>query len=113
MLTSMVRPSGTPSLQPSPQKSIHIESHDTPSLVAELEGILKQLPTEGENPGADIYGKDIGIFYQSDEVTWMNSAPQGCSRFESDVKPTEEQKKMFERAVEIVGILEKRGEVAA
>ncbi|KZV66069.1 hypothetical protein PENSPDRAFT_102533 [Peniophora sp. CONT] len=110
LLSSMVRPDGTPSLQPHPQKSIHVESDDTSALVEELETILKGLPTEGDNPGADIYGKDIGIMYQSENVSWMNTAPQGCSRMESDVKPSEEQKKQFGRAVEIVDILSKRGQ---
>ncbi|VDC05909.1 unnamed protein product [Peniophora sp. CBMAI 1063] len=112
-LSSMVRPDGTPLLQPYPQKFIYVRFNETPALVEELESLLKGLPTEG---GGDFYGKDVGIMYQSESLRWMNTmdtAPQGCNVdwMESDVKPSREQKKHFERAIEIVDILEKRGKL--
>jgi hypothetical protein len=84
-------------------------SEDTTSLVKELEGILRKLPKE-EVPSADIYGRNIGIFWQGpDGFEWTNSAPQGCGTFESSVVVKEDDKKGFDRAVEITEVLVKRG----
>ena len=90
-------------------KSIPI-SDDTTVLVKELEGILRKLPKE-EMPSKDIYGRDIGIFWEGAEFTWVNSAPQGCGTFDGDssVVVTEDDKKAFDRAVEITEILVQRG----
>ncbi|VDC05910.1 unnamed protein product [Peniophora sp. CBMAI 1063] len=112
-LFSMVRPDGTPFLQPYPQKFIYVGFNDTPALVQELESLFKGLPTEG---GGDFYERDVGVMYQSESLRWMNTmdtAPQGCNVdwIERDVKPSAEQKKHFERAIEIVDILEKRGKL--
>lgn len=84
-------------------------SEDTTSLVKELEGILRKLPKE-DVPLADIYGRNIGIFWKGpDEFEWVNSAPQGCGTFEGSIEVTEDDKKAFDRAVEITEILVKRG----
>ena len=86
-------------------------SEDTTSLVKELEGILRKLPKE-DVPSADIYGRNIGIFWQGqgpDGFEWTNSAPQGCGTFESSIVVTEDDKKAFDRAVEITEVLVKRG----
>jgi hypothetical protein len=84
-------------------------SDDTTTLVKELGGILRKLPTE-EVPSADIYNRDIGIFWQGpDGFMWANSAPEGCSQTESGVVVTKEDKEAFNRAVEITEILVKRG----
>lgn len=84
-------------------------SGDTTTLVKELEGILRKLPTE-EVPTADIYDRDIGIFWQGpDGFMWANSAPQGCSQSEGGTVVTKEDKDAFNRAVEITEILVKRG----
>ncbi|KAI0036997.1 hypothetical protein K488DRAFT_39963 [Vararia minispora EC-137] len=107
-LSSKIRPDGTPSLQAQDLKAIHPSTEDNVSLLAELESILNKLPTE-DVPSSDIYGRDIGIFYQSPDLTWINAAPQGCARFESDVKVTEEDKTAFGRAVEIIETLVQRG----
>ncbi|KAI9465787.1 hypothetical protein BJY52DRAFT_1220528 [Lactarius psammicola] len=89
-------------------KSIPI-SDDTTSLVKELEGILRKLPTE-EVPSNDIYGRNIGIFWEgADGFAWANSAPQGCGRFDSGIVVTEDHKEAFNRAVEITEILVQRG----
>ncbi|KAF8273508.1 hypothetical protein EI94DRAFT_1564159 [Lactarius quietus] len=89
-------------------KSIAI-SDDTTKLVKELEGILRKLPVE-EMPSSDIYGRNIGIFWEgADGFTWVNSAPQGCGTFDSSVVVTEDDKKAFNRAVEITEILVQRG----
>jgi hypothetical protein len=92
-------------------KSIPI-TDDTARLIGELGGILRKLPTE-DFPSTDIYGKDIGIFWQGpDEFVWVNSAPEGCGGSEggsTTVTVTEDDKKAFDRAVEITEILVKRG----
>ncbi|KAH9072985.1 hypothetical protein EDB83DRAFT_2505323 [Lactarius deliciosus] len=89
-------------------KSIQI-SDDTTNLVKELEDILRKLPTE-EVPSNDIYGRNIGIFWQgADGFAWANSAPQGCGRFDSGIVVTEDHKKDFGRAVEITETLVQRG----
>ncbi|KAI0266404.1 hypothetical protein BC834DRAFT_874437 [Gloeopeniophorella convolvens] len=108
LLISQQRPDGTPQLlDPEPRKVA--TSDETTALVKELEGILRKLPTE-QLPSTDIYQRDIGIFWQgSDGFTWANSAPQGCGGFQSDVVVTEEDRKAFNRAVEITGILVERG----
>ncbi|TFY70501.1 hypothetical protein EVG20_g2499 [Dentipellis fragilis] len=107
LLSSQFREDGTPDLLPLAPKAVGISS-DTESLVEELKGILKDLPTQNP-PQADIYGKDIGIFWQSDDFQWMNSAPQGCGGFDDGTTVTADDKKKFERAVDIVDTLVKRG----
>jgi hypothetical protein len=90
-------------------KNISI-SEDTTSLVKELEGILRTLPTEPV-PSTDIYERDIGIFWLGpDGFEWVNSAPEGCgsSGPRRDLV-TEDHKKKFNRAVEITEVLVKRG----
>jgi len=97
-----------PAAQPLKPKNIPV-SEDTTSLVKELESILRKLPKE-EVPLADIYGRDIGIFWQGpDGFEWMNSAPQGCETSEGSTVVTEDDKKAFDRAVEITEVLVKRG----
>jgi len=89
-------------------KSIPI-SNGTTDLVKELEGILRKLPTE-EVPSNDIYDRNIGIFWQgADGFMWVNSAPQGCGRFDSGIMVTDDDKKAFNRVVEITEILVQRG----
>jgi hypothetical protein len=84
-------------------------SEDTTSLVKELGGILRNLPTE-EVPSADIYGRNIGIFWQGpDGFQWANSAPEGCGESEGGIVVTEDNRKAFDRAVEITEVLVKRG----
>jgi hypothetical protein len=99
-----------PAAQSVKPKNIPV-SEDTTSLVKELEGILRKLPKE-EVPSADIYGRDIGIFWQGqgpNGFEWVNSAPQGCGTSESSIVVTEDDKKAFNRAVEITEVLVKRG----
>jgi len=78
---------------------------DTESLVNELHGILKELPTESPPGSEDIYGLDTSIAWGSDDLQWMNGAPDGCGGGTSSIQPTEEQKTKFRRAVEIVTTL--------
>lgn len=97
-----------PAAQPLKPKNIPV-SKDTTSLVKELEGILRKLPKE-DVPSADIYRRNIGIFWQGpDGFEWTNSAPQGCGTFESSIVVKEDDKKAFDRAVEITEVLVKRG----
>ena len=70
------------------------------ALVTELEGILAGLPQADER-AADIYGRDVGIFFGSDALQWRNSASEGCGAAEPETPPTEAQKQQFRRAVEI------------
>ena len=99
-----------PTAQPLKPKNIPV-SEDTTSLVKELEGILRKLPKE-DVPLTDIYGRNIGIFWQGpDGFEWVNSAPQGCGAFEGSTVITEDDKKAFDRAVEITEVLVKRGVV--
>jgi hypothetical protein len=84
-------------------------SDDTTELVNELEHILRELPTE-EVPSSDIYGRNIGIFWQgADGFVWANSAPEGCGGFQSEISVTDDNRRAFDRAVEITEILVKRG----
>jgi hypothetical protein len=86
-------------------------SDDTTTLIKELEGILRKLPSE-EVPSADIYERNIGIFWQGpDGFLWANSAPEGCSQSVggTTVTVTKENKDAFNRAVEITEILVERG----
>jgi hypothetical protein len=80
-------------------------------LVAELEKILKDLPTEQPPGSADIYGMDIGLMFGSDKVEWANGGPQGCGGGTSEVTATDEQRQRFKRAVEIVEKLAALGKV--
>jgi|SRR6266852_4490434 len=99
-----------PAAQPLKPRNIPV-SEDTTSLVKELEGILRKLPKE-DVPSADIYGRNIGIFWQGqgpDGFEWMNSAPEGCGESEGSTVVTEDDKKAFDRAVEITEVLVKRG----
>jgi hypothetical protein len=97
-----------PGAQPLKPRNIPV-SEDTTSLVKELEGILRKLPKE-DVPSADIYSRNIGIFWQGpDGFEWTNSAPQGCGTFESSIVVKEDDKKAFNRAVEITEVLVKRG----
>ena len=102
-VTSAVRPHGTPSLQDIAPKFVKVEG--TESLADELLGILKELPTESPPGSEDIYGLDTSIAWGSEELQWMNGAPDGCGGGTSSTQPTEEQKAKFRRAVEIVTTL--------
>ncbi|CAE6393594.1 unnamed protein product [Rhizoctonia solani] len=103
-IESMVRPEGTPSLQPNPTKNLPIgdSSHASKGLVDELHSILKEIPTESPPGSEDIYGMDTSIMWMSEDLEWMNGGPQGCGGGTSEVQPSEEQKAKFKRAVEIV-----------
>lgn len=59
------------------------------------------LPTG--NPGCeDLYGMDTSIFWGSEDLQWRNSGPEGCGTQKNSKEATEEEKKKFARAVEIV-----------
>lgn len=87
-------------------KSLHTETTpDVNKLVDELHGILKELPTEDPKGSEDIYGMDTSIMWGSDDLEWINGGPAGCVRGQSSVKASEDDKKKFKRAVEIVNQL--------
>ncbi|CAE6383524.1 unnamed protein product [Rhizoctonia solani] len=105
LIQSMVRPGGTPSLQPHPPKELtqlDDPGHASNSLVDELHTILKEIPTEQPPGSEDIYGMDTSIMWASEDLEWMNGGPSGCGRGTSVVQPTDEQKAKFKRAVEII-----------
>ncbi|KAJ7061350.1 hypothetical protein C8F01DRAFT_1139737 [Mycena amicta] len=103
-ITAAVRPDGTPSLQEAAPKSLAPDSA-TDGLVDELHSILKSIPTESPPGSEDIYGLDTSIAWGSDDLEWYNGGPAGCGGGNSTVKATEEDKKKFRRAVEIVNEL--------
>jgi hypothetical protein len=92
-------------LQESSVKSLSTQDDDVPDLLDELHAILKMIPTESPPGSEDIYGMNISIAWGSEDLQWQNQGPDGCIRYKSETQPTEEDKAMFRRAVEIVNIL--------
>ncbi|KAG8811310.1 hypothetical protein FRC19_003994 [Serendipita sp. 401] len=88
-----------PTAQATLPSSTHTKVDD---LIEELEGILKEIPTESPPGSKDIYGMDIGLMFGSDDLQWMNGGPAGCGSGWSENEPTEDQVEKFKRAVEIV-----------
>ncbi|KAF9078490.1 hypothetical protein BDP27DRAFT_1252179 [Rhodocollybia butyracea] len=103
------RPDGTPELQSFAPKTLGSDSStkSAETLIDELHGILKELPTEQPPGSEDIYKLDTSIFWGSDDLQWYNGGPSGVSGQpgSSSVQPTAEQKAQFKRAVEIVDAL--------
>ncbi|TFY82590.1 hypothetical protein EWM64_g1430 [Hericium alpestre] len=108
LLTSQIRELGTPSLLPAAAKSIAV-SEETAAQLAELEAILRRLPASGPQ-GADVYGRDVGIMYARPGFEWVNAAPQGCGGYDDGSSGvTEDDKRAFQRAVDIADGLVKKG----
>ncbi|KAF7320543.1 hypothetical protein HMN09_00138000 [Mycena chlorophos] len=103
-ITAAVREDGTPSLADAAPKALTPDS-TTAALVDELHGILKTIPTESPPGSEDIYGLDTSIAWGSDDLEWYNGGPAGCGGGSSMVKASEEDKRKFKRAVEIVNEL--------
>lgn len=99
---SAIRPDGALGLQEALPEYIRSEDKHITSLVDELHGILKVIPTEIPPGSEDIYGLNTSIFWGSEDLVWNNGGPQGCSGGSSEVQPTPEEKAKFKRAVEIV-----------
>jgi len=104
-ITSAVRPDGTPSLQDALPKSLPISDVEASTLVDELHGILKSIPTEHPPGSQDIYGMDTSIAWGSEDMQWSNGGPQGCGGGQSQTQPNDEEKAKFKRAIEIVNKL--------
>jgi len=104
-ITAAVQPLGTPSLQDAAIKSLPITDTEASTLVDELHGILKSIPTEFPPGSEDIYGMDTSIAWGSEDLQWFNGGPQGCGGGRSDMQANEEEKAKFKRAVEIVNKL--------
>ncbi|GJJ08384.1 hypothetical protein Clacol_002599 [Clathrus columnatus] len=100
LVSSQIRPDGTPKLLPEPPKELAAEEHK--AKVEELEAILKSLPVESPPGVQDIYGLDTSIAYSNGEWQWMNGGPNGTGTGESTVQPTEEQKAAFQKAVALI-----------
>jgi len=107
-IESAIREDGTPHLQNAAPKSINSEDKHTTSLIDELYGILKTLPTESPPGSEEIYGLDTGIAWSSNDLEWFNGGPEGCGDGTSVVQPTQEEKDKFKRAVDIVHELVKK-----
>ncbi|KAF9078488.1 hypothetical protein BDP27DRAFT_1396791 [Rhodocollybia butyracea] len=96
------------------------------TLIDELHGILKELPTEQPPGSEDIYKLDTSIFWGSDDLqctgimvdragsmvslgfrylTFPPLSPSNIRTKSSSVQPTAEQKAQFKRAVEIFDAL--------
>lgn len=103
VVRSSVKPDGTPSLSESVTKTISID-HNT-ALINELYSILKEIPTESPPGSEDIYGLDVSIAWGSQDLEWCNGGPSGCGGGHSEVQATDDDKKKFKRAVEIVNDL--------
>ncbi|KAH9831836.1 uncharacterized protein C8Q71DRAFT_780700 [Rhodofomes roseus] len=101
-ITAAVRPDGTPSLSDEERKTLSATDAGATTLVGELHGILKSIPTEQPPGSEDIYGLDTSIAFGSDDLMWMNGGPAGCGTGRSTVQATEEDKAKFKRAVKIV-----------
>ena len=101
-VTSAIRPDGTPTLQDALPKTLSASDPATTALIDELHTILKEIPTESPPGSEDIYGLDTGIAFGSDDLMWMNGGPAGCGGGKSTVQASEEDKKKFKRAVDIV-----------
>jgi len=112
-VTSAVRPDGTPQLRDAVPKTLSVspDSDSNPDvqhtlkLVEELHTILKSIPVEFPPGSQDIYGMDTSIAFQSDDLEWYNGGPSGCGGGTSEVQATDDNKKSFKRAVEIVNEL--------
>lgn len=102
-MTSATRSDGQPSLSQALPKKIAVDSHT--ALIEELHSILKEIPTESPPGSEDIYGLDTSIAWGSDDLEWCNGGPAGCGGGNSETKASEEDKKKFKRAVEIVNQL--------
>ncbi|KAF8526519.1 hypothetical protein BU17DRAFT_40485 [Hysterangium stoloniferum] len=81
-------------------KRIAVDPHE--ALIDELESILKALPVESPRGSEDIYGFDICILYGSKSLQWNNAGPSGCGGGTSETRATEEDKKKFKRAIDII-----------
>jgi hypothetical protein len=107
VLSSHTRADGTPELLSEGQKTVPITT-DTDALLDRLQTILRKLPTE-KHPRCDIYQKDTGIIWQSDDFTWINAAPEGCNQMESEVIVTQQDRDAFNEAVQIAETLVQQG----
>ena len=106
-LSSHTRADGTPNLLSEARKTVPITA-DTEALLDRLQTILRKLPTE-THPRCDIYQKDTGILWQSEDFTWINAAPEGCNQMESEVVVTQQDREAFNEALQIVETLLQRG----
>ncbi|KAE8166095.1 hypothetical protein BDV40DRAFT_256770 [Aspergillus tamarii] len=97
-----IRPDGEPHLEPKPEKTLNSSDEEVQDLITELYEILQTLPLESPPGSEDIYRMDTSISWSSDDFEWCNGSPQGCMREESDVHPSEAERNMFMRAVDIV-----------
>ena len=102
IINSAVRPDVAADLPGFAAKAISSSDQHTASLLEELQSILESIRAESPPGSEDIYGMDTSIFWASDDLQWVNRAPDGCNHGTSEVIPTEEEKAKFKRAVEIV-----------
>lgn len=95
-----MRPEGQASLSELAHRTIEVEPHA--ALIRELYSILKVIPTESPPGSEDIYGLNTSIAWASQDLEWCNGGPAGCGGGNSETKASEDDKKKFQRAIEIV-----------
>ena len=91
-------------------KKLNISKDDTETLVSKLHNILKTLPVESPPGSEDIYGRDISIFWGSDDLQWTNGGPGRGGTGKSETVASDKDKEQFDKAVAIVCELVKRGD---
>ncbi|KAE8136794.1 hypothetical protein BDV38DRAFT_249145 [Aspergillus pseudotamarii] len=102
IINESIRPDGEPGMERKPQKTLDSSDEEVQDLVTELYEILQTLPLESPPGSEDIYRRDTSITWGSDDFEWCNGGPQGCTREESDVHPSEAEQSKFVRAIDIV-----------
>ncbi|KAE8374700.1 hypothetical protein BDV26DRAFT_269490 [Aspergillus bertholletiae] len=101
-IDEIIRPNGRADLQQQHKKTLDSSNGQVQGLVTELYDILQDLPLESPTGSDDIYRLDTSIAWHSDDLEWRNGGPQGCVQRESDVQPSDQERRKFTRAVEIV-----------
>ncbi|KAF4949174.1 hypothetical protein FGADI_9091 [Fusarium gaditjirri] len=78
-----------------------IAAADNEALIDELYGILKEIAMGSPAGREDIYGLETGIAWMSEDLQWTNGNNVHGYGI-SSVQPSPEEKKKFERAIEII-----------
>ncbi|EIW77625.1 hypothetical protein CONPUDRAFT_167745 [Coniophora puteana RWD-64-598 SS2] len=109
-IQSSERADGTPEPVDGPRKKIPSQDEaEVQGLIDELKAILGKIPglDQMHLTSKDIYGTDMSVTFDSDKFKWSNVASGGWPN-ESEITPTEEDKKQFEYVAGIVkGIFDK------
>src|SRR5262245_17020732 len=93
-----------PSTWPSRRyRAVDLEAERYQRVIAQVVELgLPGLPLEDPPGCTDLYGRNTGIRVSRGGKSWENKAPGGCVYRESTVGITEEQRKRFDAAVDLV-----------